>query len=39
MTVEDIVSIVWLIVSAIIGFVGGYFYRQAKDAAKDKDNS
>lgn len=38
MTVEDIVSIAWIIVSAIIGFVGGYFYKQAKDASKDEDN-
>ena len=39
MTLEDVVSIAWIIISAIIGFVGGYFYKQAKDAAKDEDNS
>lgn len=39
MTIEDVVSIGWIIVSALIGFVGGAFYRKAKDMAKDEDSS
>lgn len=35
MTMEDVATIGGIIVSALIGFVGGYFYRQAKDIAKD----